>query len=972
MDDSDFDGNQELGESSGATSAPDNPVRQSERGSVMPSFLHTPSKAEKDASRPAHLGPAASLKKSEDEAAKNGISGNENDEDARIAHIVNLAEKNGGVTKQGFLNKVTGRGKSKVGGKGLFKKKGAAIAIFISMIGGFMGFTFIGQATQPFAYVSNLIQNFNRGSFSMHARYKSVMRSILKDGKTATPEVKSSLKQVGVDIETDEDGKVKGYSYEGDDGEIKNIKTVEELDGALESDAALGSKVSKAAEIVDTESFYGEVKSTAATRIGWNKNRTRAYDSPDADTKTSSDGSFEKMAANENEPMTGETSNKYYDSDDNEVTKKEYYDLDESKRGKIEPVEMDQDNVKTSTKADQEASAKQIADLNEDGEGMINAKVIDVANKAFDEGVKAAKVYSLGACLYSGVSTAIMAITIGKQIMSAVNLGSGIFESTQKCQAGVGTCRSMHDYQDRMNSGSFWSAVSIQSLFGSDLAKSLSAGKANLEEQFHDKGILGDMIAGGATPAAWKNCTYSRIVANLGDIVSDAISVAAAFITGGVSILIKRVAKTIVFTAGVSLGIKMGIKKIINLAIDILNVDEVVELASSLGGNLATLGGEKMLSSMGQSIGHSTATIPAVKSFGAYANNVIALRAKYDRDNLSPFDTSSPNTFLGSILNSITKFSVLNLSGNNSPLLRTMSSMSSVVSGSIASILPQASASDYYNFASEPGDCPIANSIDAAANANNCYPYYVSDVDSFSISYEDAVDSLCAEEYLSCEKNEGSDSLKTSLKGAEEKEIKEFVVYSTQRDVHPGLADSRIASSTHKFDTGNDTLDSAIGGLPVIGSVIGAIDANNEAQNQDKIYGSEYVIGGEKWEEKKALYDNAEAYIELDTVYTQLGLIDHSAVAEFLDDYYEKNPLDQSYEGTLARFSGLTKEEVVSTLAYMDYVEETAKYQPAERYAFGSSDSKPILVTGGSKVKPEYMPAKEVAYYDLRSLNFAV
>ena len=81
-----------------------------------------------------------------------------------------------------------------------------------------------------------------------------------------------------------------------------------------------------------------------------------------------------------------------------------------------------------------------------------------------------------------------------------------------------------------------------------------------------------------------------------------------------------------------------------------------------------------------------------------------------------------------------------------------------------------------------------------------------------------------------------------------------------------------------------------------------------------------------------------------------------------LGSVVQENPLDQSYKGTLARFSGLTKEEVVSTLAYMDYVEETAKYRPEERYAFGSSDSKPIFVTGGSKAKPDYMPAKSVDY----------
>ena len=974
MDDSDFDDNQELGDSGSTDSTPDNPIRQSERDSIAPSFLHTPSKAEKDAARPIHLGPAAKLKKAEKDATKGGTGDNQSDEDKQAAHIVNLAEKMGGVVKPtNFLNKVTGKGKGKGKGKGSLKKKGAAAAIMISMFGGMMGFTFLGQTMQPFAYVNNLIQNFNRGSYSMNARVYTTVRSVLKDGKKVTPELESSLKQVGVEIETDEAGRAKGFNYDGGDGEVKSIKTVGELDNAMETDTVFGSKIAKASEIVDTESFYGEVKSTAATRIGWEKNRTKEYDADDADTRTSDDGTFEKMAANEEEPITGKAT--YYDTDGNKVSEEEYAELDPGKRGEIK---IEQEDIRSiQSKADYEAEAKEIANFDDAGEGEVNSKILNIANSdSLANLTKASKFVTFGACLYSGVSTAIMAITIGKQLMSAVNLGSGIFESTQKCQAGVGTCRSMHDYQNRMNSGGFWGAVSIQSLFGSESSKSLSAGNANLENVYKDKGIVGKMLEGGITPDKWKTCTYSKIISSTLDLISDIGSVASAFITGGLSVVIKKAVKTVAVVAGISLAVKMAIKGVVDMAVDILNIDEVTELLTPLGGDLATLGGTKMLSSMGQSVGHSTATVDAVQKFASYSNNVIALRAKYDRDNLSPFDTSSPNTFLGSILNSLTKFSVLNMS-NESPLIKTMSSMSSVVSGSIASILPQASASDYYDYATTPGDCPIANSIGAAANANNCYPYYVSDVDSFSISYEDAERDLCAERQLAnCENalvnNTTSDEKatgKTAIKGAPEDKIKEFVVYATQRDVHPGLADSSAAS--HFMESGNEDIDSAVGGIPIIGSIIGAVNATVDSTNQGRIYGSDYVIGGENWEnpENKKLYNNAEAYIELDTVYTQLGLIEHSAVAEFLEDYYQKHPLDQSYEGTLARFSGLTKEEVTTTLAYMDYLEEVEKYQPTERYAFGMAESKPIIINGGD-IRPEFMPNKEVAYYDLRSLNF--
>ena len=46
-----------------------------------------------------------------------------------------------------------------------------------------------------------------------------------------------------------------------------------------------------------------------------------------------------------------------------------------------------------------------------------------------------------------------------------------------------------------------------------------------------------------------------------------------------------------------------------------------------------------------------------------------------------------------------------------------------------------------------------------------------------------------------------------------------------------------------------------------------------------------------------------------------MGLIEKSSVTAYLEEYYEKHPLDNSYEGILARRSGLTKEQVV---AYLD------------------------------------------------------
>jgi hypothetical protein len=61
-----------------------------------------------------------------------------------------------------------------------------------------------------------------------------------------------------------------------------------------------------------------------------------------------------------------------------------------------------------------------------------------------------------------------------------------------------------------------------------------------------------------------------------------------------------------------------------------------------------------------------------------------------------------------------------------------------------------------------------------------------------------------------------------------------------------------------------------------------------------------------------------------------MGLIEESAVVAFLNEYQEEHPADDSWEGTIARYSGLTKAEVEETLAYIDAFEWLAEYDPTD------------------------------------------
>ena len=70
------------------------------------------------------------------------------------------------------------------------------------------------------------------------------------------------------------------------------------------------------------------------------------------------------------------------------------------------------------------------------------------------------------------------------------------------------------------------------------------------------------------------------------------------------------------------------------------------------------------------------------------------------------------------------------------------------------------------------------------------------------------------------------------------------------------------------------------------------------------------------------------------------GMIEQSSITAFLEDYYKKNPIDNSTTGIIARYSGLTKDQVIETLAYVKAFDWLANYNP-ETYGPEKYEKKP-------------------------------
>lgn len=936
---------------------------------IRPEFLNNTGKKQS--------GAAKAFGNSEKSAAGIDIAGKTDGMDT-----VKKIESSGGGN--GFLNSVAGKktdstkGKKK-GGFGLAAKKSGPMGLIIALILILGGLTLGAQTSQPFALVSNMLQNFDSASYSTNARLNTTIKGMLKGKKVkASKELKATLKRTGIDVEADDDGNVKALSFTSKDGTKKTIDG-SNVEAAFKNDTEFTGKVAKTSELMEVDSFYSnKSKVYAAERIGWEKNRYSGFDSGGAKAKTEveAEEDFKNIAANKDtldsdvegdmkftgkeeteQPMgtvngqktaLTEEGGKYYytDGDGNKVEYKQKPTMEKNKQEfALKRYQKEESEISTGARSKKGSENYKYTRVTEDGQEVeykgsvisddgdfdttkvkpgdveatrqkINAIGTADADGNFKTSIDFGKIKKIASgvsafsCINAAVSTAITGVVIAQQVSNMINLSSGYMEAVQKVQAGDGDGSSLHMYNNETNmldadGQGFWTSNSVTGLFGSK-ASGTSSGLANLENIVKDVKI---------SAAEWEVCTYSKLALNSIDLLMDI----GAFFSFGITEIIKTAA-SMVLSGAIAVAVSAAIEHFAAVAIDMLKTDVVEKMGSVIAGDYTVGGAQTILGKMGQSVGLSAGTQEKKDSFARYAQTVIADRANYDRDNLSPFDTSSRYTFLGSLKYDLTKFAILS---SGSQLMRTLSSASTVLTSAINNLLPKTAATTFADYATESGECPLLNSVGAVGSANLCIDFSLSDTSTFGISYEEAKNHLCSTNQLTnCGEGQTPEVVKNS-------ELSKYIITWTMRDTHLGLADATIES--HKFETGSTGIDAAIGAIPVVGALIDMDNAATNAANEEYIFGSAYVAGGEHWDKEKQYI---QTFLELDTVYNQLGLIENSTLTAYLDDYYEENPLDKSYEARLARISGMTKEQVEETLAIIDYLEYVQEYNPAGCYAF--------------------------------------
>ena len=608
---------------------------------------------------------------------------------------------------------------------------------------------------------------------------------------------------------------------------------------------------------------------------------------------------------------------------------------------------------------------------------VLNSKAMKAASKAAEVG-----------CALIEATVSIYTVVSAYQQLQFLNLISGFLEAVDKVKAGDGDSSPIHNYSENLTTKantidpdtgdvvatkSGMDSVGMASLFdGAVVMKNdASLKNVNFEEIMSRLSAFTDNVE--ITSEVYKACGYAKVaVAGVG-LVTTIISF-IPFIGQGVK-AVEISAKAV---------IKAGIKIAVSAAFHLLLPVATRKIANSVIKNAATewfgedlgnalvSGASKYLGGNGTSGGQSPGSKAKVIAYLGEKNTVIAEEAEYQRSVRSPFDITSHYTFLGSLA-----YSILPFAYSSGSIMSVLRQASNSISNSVVALLPTASALGINESLIFEQECPLLNSTGAVGDAF-CNPYIITDTSTMGYSPEDIVgiveklgeggNQVAANSpYLSVISNNIENG-----KIVNGSRLSKYITYCGQRTSSYGLKDANIASQV----SGSDS--TVVSLLSIVAPDITDIATGSiELANLGWISGESCVAtdeNGSDWESEIKYY---QRYAENERLLESIDPNYKSTVTAYLEDYYRENPLDQSLAGTLARFSGMPKEEVEDTLALIEYYQYLDEYDPSERYAFVTQGEghDEILIENETPIAVAHYDGLQtisIIYNDLRNRNYAI
>lgn len=606
------------------------------------------------------------------------------------------------------------------------------------------------------------------------------------------------------------------------------------------------------------------------------------------------------------------------------------------------------------------------------GANDVKSLETSLSNKAMRAASAAAEGVDVVCSAIEGLMS-IYTVVSAYQSLQFLNVISGFLESVDKVKAGDGDNSPIHEYSNNLTTvaptvtsdengneevvaeKTAMESAGMSWLFSDTPINSndASVSNVNFESIMSNMSLLTSNIS--ITAKTFEACGYAKVAGGAVNLISAIVSTGMSFIpvAGQAITFTQRVIKI-----ASSLAIDFTIRTFFRVAIPIITqkvVNSIIKDAATewFGedlGNAIISGASKYLGGNGTSGGQGPGSESKVIAYLTEQQSVIAQEAEYQRSIRSPFDITSPYTFLGSLA-----YSILPLSYSSSGVLAAITKVSSLTTSSITSLLPTADAIGVNDSITSTGDCPLLEGVGAVGDAY-CNPYIITDtatVDSDPESIETKVHQMTDSKGVSNFNADGTINEKSDLA--------KYITYCGQRTSQYGLKDSSIVDSlSGEIETEESSggigswLSQLIGLVPVLGDTQNLLQSIYDADLLQWTTGEACVVSDENefWEDNQYY----QRYAENQRLLENMNPDYKSTVTAYLEEYYEENPVDDSFEGQLARFSGMSKEKVEDTLALIEYYQFLDEYDASTRYAFNVKEEK-------KEVEIEYENENEIAYF---------
>lgn len=295
------------------------------------------------------------------------------------------------------------------------------------------------------------------------------------------------------------------------------------------------------------------------------------------------------------------------------------------------------------------------------------------------------------------------------------------------------------------------------------------------------------------------------------------------------------------------------------------------------GGELLAEGAVNVGKKLAKTSGATAGDAAAINSYARLNNSIVAMDARVDRINRSPFDITSKNTFLGSI---IYNFAIANrgLSG----VFSGIKTFSKTLNSSILAILPGSYADNEDGYLTTFGDCETYASIGAVGTAG------CSEVATFDTStLNDPFNDSGFIQFVNSNTTLDSSGVRKINPGSS---LANFIIYNDERKTPLGVIDGGILESL----SGNN------GSVSFVSNILGMVNTFLGASEQDKRVASGATFVNSSSNPDWQTYKYAQRYVALaratailkqyssdKTAYQNLKFFegDENPVVAFLDQY---------------------------------------------------------------------------------------